>query len=116
MVAAGERYDLIYVDGSHVFEDVFIDAYYSFRLVSENGVVLFDDCRHSHVQKVIRFVRRNLKESFEEVDIGPFRLDKGRTMKYRLARLLREIQLTGFRRIGAAARPSEAWRGALNKF
>ena len=34
---------MIYVDGSHNFEHVFIDAYYSVQLLDMGGVVLFDD-------------------------------------------------------------------------
>jgi hypothetical protein len=33
LVEHGDRFDLIYVDGSHLFEDVFIDAYYTSRLL-----------------------------------------------------------------------------------
>src|SRR5262249_13052347 len=113
LVARNEQFDLIYVDGSHLFEDVFIDAYYCFRLVSKNGVVIFDDCRAVHVKKVIQFVRRNMGELFEEIDISPFRQDQGRSIKYKLARALGQVQVVGFKRIGASAR---AWDAPLMQF
>jgi predicted O-methyltransferase YrrM len=113
MLTQGRHYDLIYVDGSHLFEDVFVDAYYCFRLVAEKGIVLFDDSRNAHVKKVVRFVRRNLRESFEEIDLSPYRLDRGRGFKYRLARMLDQAQITGFRRMGPGARP---WNGSFTDF
>lgn len=112
-VASKEQFDLIYIDGSHLFEDVFIDAYYSFRLVSKDGIVLFDDCQNVHVRKVIRFIRRNMGELFEEIDIGPLREDGGRAVKYRIARLLGHVQTVGFRRTDACAR---RWDSPLKGF
>jgi len=113
LVAQGEQFDLIYIDGSHLFEDVFIDAFYSFRLVSKNGAIIFDDCRDVHVKKVIQFIRGNMREHFEEMDMGPFRQDRGQTIKYKAARALRQVQVVGFKRIGA---PARAWNSRLVQF
>ena len=38
-----EVYDLIYIDGSHYFDDVLIDAIRSFELLKTGGVMIFDD-------------------------------------------------------------------------
>src|SRR5262249_34661334 len=81
LLESGEQFDLIYVDGSHIFEDVFVDAYFGSRLLSENGVIAFDDCRDPHVQKVIKFVRANLQSSHKELDLSPFRPDQGKSLK-----------------------------------
>lgn len=70
--------------------------------------MLFDDCRISHVKKTMRFIRSNLKDSLEEVDLGPFRMDKGKSLKYRAARALHEVQMTAFKRIGPVARKWDA--------
>ena len=59
MIDNGDRFDFIYVDGSHLFEDVFVDAYFGLRLLSENGIIAFDDSTDPHVAKVLRFIRRN---------------------------------------------------------
>jgi len=108
MVERGEEYDMVYIDGSHLFEDVFVDAYFASRLLSAGGIMLFDDCRIPHVKKAIRFIRTNLADSLEEVDIGPFREDKGKSLKYRAARALHEVQMTAFKRIGPAVRKWDA--------
>jgi predicted O-methyltransferase YrrM len=36
-------YDLIYVDGSHYVDDVYLDAISSFKLLKSGGVMVFDD-------------------------------------------------------------------------
>lgn len=108
-----ERFDLIYVDGSHIFEDVFVDAYFSGRLLSENGVVAFDDCRDPHVQKVIKFLRASLKSSLREMDLSAFRPDQGKSFKYKLARLAGQTQMIAFQRVGAVSRP---WNASFNDF
>jgi hypothetical protein len=68
MAAAGEQFDLIYIDGLHVFEHTLMDFYYAANLATTDGVSLFDDCRSPHVDKVIRFVRTNMAEWLKLVD------------------------------------------------
>lgn len=109
----GERFGLIYIDGSHVFEDVFVDAYFSLRLLTDSGVVAFDDCRDPHVQKVVKFIRSSLTSSFRELDLSPFRPDQGKSIKYKLARLARQTQMTAFQRIGEVTRP---WNARFSDF
>lgn len=103
-LAAGERYDFIYVDGSHVFEDVFVDAYFCVRLLTEGGVLAFDDCTIPHVAKVLRFIRRTVR-GLTEIDLAPYRAD---ALQHRVARLLGRAQLTAFRRDGDVERPWDA--------
>ena len=113
LVEENGQFDLVYIDGSHLFEDVFIDAYYAARLLSPGGVVAFDDCCDPHVRKVLSFLRSNLGDSFQELDLRPFRADQGRSAKYRLARLLGRTQMRAFRRIGPVIRP---WSAAFHSF
>jgi hypothetical protein len=60
------------------------------------------------VKKAIRFLRSNMTDCLEDVDLGPFREDQGRSLKYRAARALNEVQMTAFKRIGPAARKWDA--------
>lgn len=101
-------FDLVYIDGSHLFEDVFIDFYYVARLLSDGGMVAFDDCADSHVAKVLRFITRNLNGTFKEVELGPYRMDGGKRLRYRVARLLGKTQLRAFQKTGAAERNWDA--------
>jgi predicted O-methyltransferase YrrM len=47
-----ERFDFIYIDGSHVASDVLEDAIYSFRLLKQGGLLLFDDYIWDRYQEV----------------------------------------------------------------
>ena len=106
------RYGLIYIDGSHFFDDVFVDAYYGFRLLADDGVMLFDDCTTDHVAKVVKFITTNWDNWTSEVDLSGHR-PGGATLKYRVARKLNRIQLRAFRRRGADTR---RWDAPLQPF
>lgn len=56
LLESEERFDLAYIDDSHLFEDVFVDAYYIVRLLAENGIVAFDDSSNPNIAKVLRFI------------------------------------------------------------
>lgn len=113
LFSAGEVFDLVYVDGSHLFEDVFVDFYYTSRLLSPGGVVTFDDSTDPHIRKVLQFIRRNLSSSFSEVDLTPFRGEAGKSLKYRMARLAGKTQMTAFRRTGP---PAREWNATFKNF
>ena len=113
LLAAGSRFDMIYVDGSHLFEDVFMDAYYACRLLTPGGVVAFDDCSDPHVAKVIRFLQKNCTEGLGEIDLEPYRVGIGRSHRYRLARWLGQIQMRAFRCIGKVER---VWNAPFQNF
>ena len=112
LVKDGEKFDLIYVDGSHLFEDVFVDTYFAIRCLSDDGVILFDDSAQHHVQKALRFVRANLSASLQEVDLAKYH-PTGNSWKYKLARATRRLQLTAFKKVGVLPR---AWDSALHDF
>jgi predicted O-methyltransferase YrrM len=113
LVERGDRFDLIYVDGSHLFEDVFVDAYFVTRLLSEGGVVAFDDSRNPHIAKVLRFLRASNREALQELDLSSYRKNKQGRLIYRVARYLEKVQLTAFRRVGNVER---AWNAAFHSF
>ena len=102
-----QGFDFIYIDGSHLFEDVFIDIFYSLRLLRSSGIVLLDDCSDPHVYKVVNFARRNLKHCCEEIDLSHYRGSNSISdrLKYYIARKLGKVQMVGFRRVGEANRP-----------
>lgn len=96
LLAAGDKFDLVYIDGSHLFEDAFIDLYFVARLLRPHGIVVFDDSSTKDIQKVIRFIRANWGHGLQELDLGPHRPDKGKAVKYLIARQLGRAQLTAF--------------------
>jgi hypothetical protein len=42
---------------------VFIDFYYTARILDAGGIVLFDDSVDPHVHKTLRFIRKNLPQA-----------------------------------------------------
>lgn len=100
-------FGLIYIDGSHLFEDVIVDLYFSARLLDFNGIVLFDDCTNRHVAKVISFINGNLP-GLCELDLSGYRADYGRSWKYRLGQVMGRKQLGAFQRVGEIERPWDA--------
>jgi len=43
LIAGHEKFDFIYIDGSHLGKDVMTDACMAFQLVKSGGVIVFDD-------------------------------------------------------------------------
>jgi hypothetical protein len=43
MIIHDFKYDIIYIDGSHETDDVIIDGIHAFKLLSDNGIIIFDD-------------------------------------------------------------------------
>jgi hypothetical protein len=103
LLSEKRTFDLIYIDGSHSFEDVFVDAYFSAMLLSGGGVVAFDDSSDPHIKKVLAFIRRNQRHCLQEIDITPFRRD--RSLKYTIGRIIGRVNMTAFKRVGELERP-----------
>jgi predicted O-methyltransferase YrrM len=113
LVAEAATFEMIYIDGSHLFEDVFVDFYFATQLLADGGVVAFDDSSNPHVQKVLRFVDANFRSAYEPVDLACCRIDNGASLRYRIAKFLRKTQLTGFRKIGPSTRK---WNSLFTHF
>ena len=112
--AQAETLDFVYVDGSHLFEDVFVDWYFVAQLLAPNGLVAFDDSTDPHVRKMLRFVRRNFGGSFQEVDTAPYRPSGWKTKaRNRVAQWLGKSQITLFRKVGPAQRE---WNAPFHSF
>jgi hypothetical protein len=107
----GDRFGMIYIDGSHLFEDVFVDAYFAFRLLEPDGIVAFDDCSTKQVRKVVRFLKRNLAKDLPEIDLSIF--SPYPRQVYMTARHLDRVQLRAFRLTGNATRP---WNSEMVDF
>ena len=107
----GRTFDLIYVDGSHRFDDVFVDAYFGFRLLSPQGVIFFDDSSTPDVAKVLRYVSTNWASWTTEVDLSPYRAGRS-PIVYRVGGWLGRLQLRAFRRTEG----EHAWNAPLRHF
>jgi predicted O-methyltransferase YrrM len=91
-------FGLIYIDGSHEYEDVFIDFYYCRQLVAPGGYLLFDDSSMPDVRRVVRHVRR--LSAFRFISMSQYRDLAGIDgVRRRLAQAAGRAQLTVFQRI-----------------
>lgn len=96
----GEQFGLIYIDGSHQFEDVFCDFYFARLIIEKHGLILFDDSSDPEVDKVIRFIETNLAHAFRPVSVSAYRDFEGmERLKYQVAEKLHKTQLRIFEKI-----------------
>jgi len=105
-----ERFDLIYVDGSHLFEDVFIDFFYGVRILGPDGHLLFDDCTDPHVRKVVSFIDKNYQAILKRVDV---KAGIKKSLKRRIGNKLGYRQMVVYKKISA---PPRRWDAEFKKF
>jgi predicted O-methyltransferase YrrM len=86
--------DAAFVDGSHIFHNVFVDLFYLRELVRPGGLVILDDCSYLSVATAARYFEVNTGWEPEPVArptrLRAFRLPDPRT----------EPSFTGFRPFG----------------
>lgn len=113
LIGRGERFGLIYLDGSHLIEDVFVDFHFAHQLLEPGGLLAFDDSTHPHVGKVLRFLRRNFTGVYEEH--SPYSVTRPEWPAWRgaLARMMNRQQLSLFRKLREADRN---WHQPLREF
>ena len=63
----GSRFDLAYVDGSHLFDAVFLDMIFLGQLVRPGGVIFGDDYQAPAVARAVSFCLTNLDWNLEHL-------------------------------------------------
>ena len=75
--------DAAFVDGSHIFHNVFVDLFYLRELVCPGGLVILDDCSYPSVATAVRYFEVNTGWEPEPIAwptrLRAFRLPKPRT-------------------------------------
>lgn len=66
LARASCKFDLIFIDGNHRFDDVLVDFYLYAPLCSVGGHIIFDDAGFNSIQSVIAFIRAN-RSDFKEI-------------------------------------------------
>ena len=110
MLSEGRKFDLIYIDGSHLFEDVFMDAVFSVHMLRPRGLCLFDDCTDPHIAKVLQFLKTNYEQFVVSYPLHGV-IDK--PIHKRIANRLGHAQLKAFEKV---AQPPRAWDSRLGRF
>jgi predicted O-methyltransferase YrrM len=97
LLAEGRRFQLAYVDGSHLFEDVFVDFYFLHHLLEPGGALIFDDCADPHVRKALRFIGASYQEFYREESLLRYREQSvPQRMKYQVGGLIGRTQTRCF--------------------
>ena len=112
IIERDKKIDLIYVDGSHLFEDVFVDFFYSNKLLNNQGLLIFDDSADPNIRKVLNFIEANFNSTYRKLDLSYLRKGTGK-LRYHLANALRKNQLTAYCKYGDTERP---WNSAFCNF
>ena len=86
-----------FVDGSHIFHNVFVDLFYLRELVRPGGLVILDDCSYPSVATAARYFEVNTGWEPEPI-VWPTRL-----RAFRLPDPRTEPSFTGFRPFGLDA-------------
>ena len=66
LLAEGRELDLVFLDGNHRFEAVFVDLFYSGRLLSDGGIVFVDDTQLPGVRRAVDFYVASLGWATED--------------------------------------------------
>ncbi|KZL05192.1 hypothetical protein PsAD26_04631 [Pseudovibrio sp. Ad26] len=78
LAARGLQFDLIYIDGSHDYIDVYIDLVLSTKLLTKHGVLLGDDFQNSNVRAAVMDYSKEVNKKVIEVPITAFGKDRCR--------------------------------------
>jgi len=60
LLSDGFLADAAFVDGSHIFHNVFVDLFYLGELVRPGGLVILDDCSYPSVATAVRYFQVNI--------------------------------------------------------
>ena len=60
LLSDGFLADAAFVDGSHIFHNVFVDLFYLRELVRPGGLVILDDCSYPSVATAVRYFQVNI--------------------------------------------------------
>ena len=83
LLADGFAADAAFVDGSHIFHNVFVDLFFLRELVRPGGLMILDDCHHLSVATAVRYFEVNTgwepEPAAAPTRLRAFRLPKRRT-------------------------------------
>jgi predicted O-methyltransferase YrrM len=63
----GEQFDLIFIDGGHRYDDVFIDFHFSRMLAAPGGSILLDDTWLPSIRTVVSWIETNLADQWRRL-------------------------------------------------
>jgi predicted O-methyltransferase YrrM len=71
LLAEGKKYDLIFIDGMHLFDYTLVDMFYAILLCRVGGAIVVDDILHKGPAKVIKYAESNYKQCLRRIYQSP---------------------------------------------
>jgi len=90
LLADGEKFDFIFIDGLHLFDHTILDFFYADKLLNLGGLLMMHDLWMPAIRKVAAFILRNLP--YREIPPPPGKNSAPR----RLWRYLRNLRANRF--------------------
>jgi predicted O-methyltransferase YrrM len=97
LVTEGFVADAAFVDGSHIFHNVFVDLYFLRELVRPGGLIVLDDCQWPSVATAVRYFEVNTGWRAEAIG------DSTRLTAYRLPDRRVEPNFENFKPFGVGS-------------
>jgi len=72
LLSKGEKYDLIFIDGSHIFDNVIHNNFYCDMLLKVGGILINDDMWMPSIKKAFNYIKNNYTH-LEVIDDTPQR-------------------------------------------
>ena len=118
LLAAGERFDFILIDGWHSYDFTFIDYFYSDLLLVDGGILVIDDWRMPQVYQVTRFIETHKPyERLGPETRNPLGLRYGlNILRSRLRARTNETEwgsIVAYRKLGSAQVRSDFYQSAF---
>ena len=107
LVSCGSVFDLVYIDGSHQFEDVFVDFYFAVCMVRPGGLIVVDDCSDPHISKVLKFIEKNYSSSLKQLSLSNYLPSFRERARYLAGTLIGRRQLKVFERLSSVCASQE---------
>jgi len=68
MIKEGVKIDFAFIDGGHLFDEIFVDFYFIDLMLEENGYVLFHDIWMPSTKAVLSWIANN-KKNYEIIEL-----------------------------------------------
>lgn len=66
-----EKFDLVFIDGAHLFDYALVDFFYTDQLIRTGGYLVFDDIWMPGVRKVVSFILNNRNYELVKISTKP---------------------------------------------
>lgn len=65
IIRRGHKFDIVFIDGNHRFDDVLVDFYLYAQVCTVGGWIILDDMWMPSIKTVVNFIRSNRKDFIE---------------------------------------------------